>query len=271
MSNFTSRFFRHDLDLPAKWWHRLLKVLFAFATVAVLTSSVFIFVALEEPRARRHVVVKTMKEYRAEIENALEHQQFSDLPAGAKIVSVNVSEGFATDERLGGSLGCRTQAGEIEWLSSSVLKEEVTCKAIKTMDSLGGEIEPLVPASAKDDWFAQNAPPMTPHEFAVRIRAKYPGSYDQLSDDDLTGRVLAKYPQYRKMVTSCLVPKSVCGGEITNVVRYETTEHFGLLNYATVAGEVLSLAALWLGLGITAYYKGLVYIIYGSPKGVQGA
>jgi len=37
---------------------------------------------------------------------------------------------------------------------------------------------------------------LSPQEFAGRIRAKYPGAYDSLSDDELTQRTLKKYPQY---------------------------------------------------------------------------
>lgn len=42
---------------------------------------------------------------------------------------------------------------------------------------------------------------MSPAEFAATIRTKHPGAYDDLSDDDLTAKVLAKYPQYGDMVT----------------------------------------------------------------------
>ena len=43
-------------------------------------------------------------------------------------------------------------------------------------------------------------PPDTVQQFAARIRAKYPGAYDDLSDQDLTHRILAKYPEYADMV-----------------------------------------------------------------------
>lgn len=33
-------------------------------------------------------------------------------------------------------------------------------------------------------------------DFAARIRAKYPGAYDHVSDDELTQRVIKKYPSY---------------------------------------------------------------------------
>lgn len=41
---------------------------------------------------------------------------------------------------------------------------------------------------------------MNPTEFANKIRAKYPGSYNNISDLDLTKKVIAKYPVYASQV-----------------------------------------------------------------------
>lgn len=41
---------------------------------------------------------------------------------------------------------------------------------------------------------------MTPQEFAAKIRAKYPGSYDNIEDGVLVDKILAKYPQYKDQV-----------------------------------------------------------------------
>src|SRR5437660_8851263 len=43
---------------------------------------------------------------------------------------------------------------------------------------------------------------LTSQQFAAKVRAKYPDAYDSLSDDELTGRVLAKYPEYREQVNA---------------------------------------------------------------------
>ena len=52
---------------------------------------------------------------------------------------------------------------------------------------------------------------MTPQEFANKIRTKYPGSYDSMSDDDLAKKVVAKYPVYASQVnftpTAPIAPK----------------------------------------------------------------
>lgn len=42
--------------------------------------------------------------------------------------------------------------------------------------------------------------PLSITDFASRIRSKYPGAYDQLSDTELTQKVIAKYPQYKEQV-----------------------------------------------------------------------
>ena len=50
-------------------------------------------------------------------------------------------------------------------------------------------------------------------QFAAKIRAKYPGAYDDIADDDLTRRVVAKYPEYRDSVKVPLTQQEA-GGEI---------------------------------------------------------
>lgn len=41
---------------------------------------------------------------------------------------------------------------------------------------------------------------LTSQQFAAKIRAKYPGAYDSVSDDELTQRVVTKYPDYAQSV-----------------------------------------------------------------------
>src|SRR5271157_1860860 len=50
-------------------------------------------------------------------------------------------------------------------------------------------------------------------QFAAKIRAKYPGAYDDIADDDLTRRVVAKYPEYSASVKVPLTQQEA-GGEI---------------------------------------------------------
>jgi len=46
---------------------------------------------------------------------------------------------------------------------------------------------------------------MTPEQFAAKIREKYPGSYDSMSDMDLVNKITTKYPQYKSQVTMPVV------------------------------------------------------------------
>lgn len=48
---------------------------------------------------------------------------------------------------------------------------------------------------------------MNPQEFSAKIRAKYPGAYDSISDEELTQKVLAKYPVYQSQIK--LKPQSM--------------------------------------------------------------
>lgn len=41
---------------------------------------------------------------------------------------------------------------------------------------------------------------MNPTEFATKIRTKYPGVYDNIPDNELTNKVIAKYPVYKSQV-----------------------------------------------------------------------
>lgn len=43
---------------------------------------------------------------------------------------------------------------------------------------------------------------LTPQQFAAKIRTKYPGAYDSISDDDLTSKIIAKYPEYGEHVSA---------------------------------------------------------------------
>src|ERR1041384_3075493 len=56
---------------------------------------------------------------------------------------------------------------------------------------------------------------MTTSEFAAKIRDRFPGAYDNLSDDDLTRRIVAKYPQYAPQVN---FPKNPLSGAATAAV-----------------------------------------------------
>lgn len=63
-----------------------------------------------------------------------------------------------------------------------------------------------------------------PSTLAGKIRAKYPGAYDNLSDSDLEQKIIAKYPQYKDMATPAAPSSSVpTGASIADQLAAKTT------------------------------------------------
>lgn len=73
---------------------------------------------------------------------------------------------------------------------------------------------------------------MTAQDFAQSVRAKYPGSYDHLSDADLTSKVVAKYPQYKSVIPNAGLADPAAPGPVANVAPTE-----GPLARTLTAGE----------------------------------
>lgn len=69
---------------------------------------------------------------------------------------------------------------------------------------------------------------MNEQEFANKIRSKYPGAYDNLSDIDLTNKVLAKYPVYASQVKSPNI-----GNTPATTLQPETIDTYGATFPAT--------------------------------------
>ena len=57
-------------------------------------------------------------------------------------------------------------------------------------------------------------------QLSAKVRAKYPGAYDDLSDADLEAKVLAKYPEYKDLAEAPSPP-----GELSDNERYAQTLH----------------------------------------------
>jgi hypothetical protein len=67
---------------------------------------------------------------------------------------------------------------------------------------------------------------LTAEQFAAKIRAKYPGAYDHLQDQELTTKVLQKYPEYNEKVMAPGVAESrkqqqVSGPIAQSIARYD--------------------------------------------------
>jgi hypothetical protein len=84
------------------------------------------------------------------------------------------------------------------------------------------------------------------------VRREYPGSYDELSDDELQKRVLAKHPEYADRV--CVLPAWVPPPH--EIVKYETTTRpppITLTRRGILEGL---LAAILFGIAaLNAYYR----------------
>jgi len=131
---------------------------------------------------------------------------------------------------------------------------------------------------------------MNPQEFAQKIRAKYPGAYDSISDDELTQKVIAKYPVYASQVKTqpqslserglqSTMPSTVSSGQetmgdikqvgsdIKQSFNKRIIGNFGEIRTALKSGEQGNLRSILQGAGqvagflgdtITAGAKGLV-------------
>jgi hypothetical protein len=81
---------------------------------------------------------------------------------------------------------------------------------------------------------------MNPQQFAAKIRAAHPGAYDDIKDEDLTSRVLQKFPQYSDMVQSTPVNEPGFFQRMGTAAR-DITEGAGagVLNTVHGTGELL--------------------------------
>jgi hypothetical protein len=81
---------------------------------------------------------------------------------------------------------------------------------------------------------------MNPQQFAAKIRSAHPGAYDDIKDEDLTSRVLQKFPQYNDMVQSASVNEPGFFQRMGTGLR-DITEGAGagLLNTVHGTGELI--------------------------------
>lgn len=238
MKAFFQGFLRKDLSLDVKWWHRFAKVLFFLATLCFVVITSVVFFGMEESRATRYQIVKTLQSYYddarknagSEIDltaGIVPNKKIEGLPKGAVVVPIDpyaaygghavgsgstsessfaslggelmVTESFMNDKNLSGILGCLKDDGSVEWLSEDFAKELVDCKVSKAS-------------------------------------------------------------------SHCYVPQSVCGGKASSVVRYNSYVDYSVGNYSRVATEALLTTLLWIALCLSIYYRGAIYIIFGSQE-----
>lgn len=65
---------------------------------------------------------------------------------------------------------------------------------------------------------------------------------------------------------NCVIPKSICGGDASNIVKYDYEIKYGFSNYLSIAVKTLGVFLGWILLTHLIYYKALLYIIFGGKK-----
>jgi hypothetical protein len=255
MSRPPAEFFRRDLNLPSRWWHRLAKVLFMFSTVFAVLISGLLFYELEAASAKHYKILKNLKDY---FEEAVEREQdsrvageASNVPKGTVVVPTisywDAFEGFAQGSDIGGSLGCARGDRNVEWLSRGLVQERPDCKVavLRPSTMKADQLPDALPA----DFHKWDAP-------APRRRVPVP--------PDATIKELMEVSS--RTMSVCEVPQSLCGGNISQIVRYEETTRYGLRNFANIAARTLAVALVWMSLGLLFYYKVFIYVVFGRAQ-----
>jgi hypothetical protein len=89
-------------------------------------------------------------------------------------------------------------------------------------------------------------PEQTQKTLAQRVRAKYPGAYDDLSDVELEQKIIAKFPEYRDLPRTQEQPLTLERGQPSTTMNEHPHAKFGRLvkdNLPTIGGVVGGLAA----------------------------
>jgi hypothetical protein len=174
---------RHDLDLRRYWWHRLFRVVFALLVPLIAGFTLLIvFSASPTPTVARVQILANLADFtlRTAGEPGSQEWRAGTLPQ------------FLA---LPGRLGVVTESGWIRLLQAADLAEG-GCWNPWDIPAGSGSSQPIDRADVIGDP-ASPAPsprPQAPQTLAERIRARFPGAYDDLSNEDLEARVRAKYP-----------------------------------------------------------------------------
>lgn len=69
-----------------------------------------------------------------------------------------------------------------------------------------------------------------------------------------------------KMGISCTISKDICGGNSSNIVKYDYEVKYLFSNYFSIVIKTLGVFIGWILLAHLIYYKALLYIIFGGKK-----
>lgn len=64
----------------------------------------------------------------------------------------------------------------------------------------------------------------------------------------------------------CTIPKNICGGVASSIVKYDYEIRYGFYNYFSIAIKTLGVFLGWILLIYLIYYKALLYIIFGGKE-----
>ena len=217
MNNKAKSFFRSDLNLQDKWWHRLLKILFGVtvAIVFLISLAVWSFSNFDSLKARpfNSTVVSNLNEF-------------------TRASDPSVPNTIPSFLELEGKLGCR-EDNSINHLSALSLSKKGVC----SVDIIGNADE-IVSITQDQNWFI--------------------GATDEKLKKDLLEFLAQDEGQRYCMILS----KKSDGCSSDNIIKYKRNAFYYLQAFIYSLGIVL-ISALLLQL---AYYKGLIYIIYGKKK-----
>jgi hypothetical protein len=107
---------------------------------------------------------------------------------------------------------------------------------------------------------------LTASEFAARIRSKYPGAYDDLPDDELTSRILAKFPEYGDMVSAPANPPQKISTKMIDAIPGGAAE----VKRRAAAGEPVVQEGLRRGGVLDEIRAGVAGAAAGAVEGIAG-
>ena len=127
-----SNFFRKDLQLEKKWWHRSAKIFFVVSSIFVLVTAVVGFYFAEQDNASQPKIIKRFADYIEESKNNCLHPKLESNSEGKDGINFScyllVIPSFLQQNSLKDySLGCSVGSHKVEYLSESSFEKSVEC------------------------------------------------------------------------------------------------------------------------------------------------
>jgi hypothetical protein len=65
---------------------------------------------------------------------------------------------------------------------------------------------------------------------------------------------------------SCFVPRSICNGDASNIVKYDYETRYGFRNYTSILLKTVAVFLVWFSVAYLLYYKAVLYVIFGRKR-----